>query len=56
MIYTSTVSTVISVAMTNSQEILGQIKLESQSYPAGILPPGKSIDSLIGHTVKIYLI
>ena len=37
--------------MTNSKVILDQIKLDSQNYPPGILPPGKSMDSLISHTV-----
>ena len=37
--------------METSKAILEQIKLDSQNYPSGILPPGKSLDSLIGHTV-----
>ena len=41
----------ILLIMENSKAILDQIKLQSQNYPAGILPPGKSPDSLIGHTV-----
>ena len=41
----------ILLIMENSKAILDQIKLKSQNYPAGILPPGKSLDSLIGHTV-----
>ena len=32
-------------------DILAQIKENSQNYPPGILPPGKTMDSLIGHTV-----
>ena len=37
--------------MTNSQEILDQIKLECQSHLAGILTLGKLMASLIGQTV-----
>ena len=37
--------------MSDSVDILGQIKEDSQNYPPGILPPGNTIDSLMGHTV-----
>ena len=41
----------LSLIMATPKEILQLIKLDSQNYPAAILPPGKSIESLIGHTV-----
>ena len=37
--------------MSDSVDILAQIKEDSQNYPPGILPPGKTMDSLIDHTV-----
>ena len=37
--------------MATNKDILDQIKKDSQSFPPGILPPGKTMDSLIGHTV-----
>ena len=42
---------VISIIMETSNAILDQIKLDRQNYPIGILPHGKSMDSLIEHTV-----
>ena len=32
-----------------NKDILDQIKEDSQNFPPGILPPGKIMDSLIGH-------
>ena len=37
--------------MATNKDILDQIKEDSQSFPPGILPSGKTMDSLIGHTV-----
>ena len=38
------------MATSDLNEILNQIKEEAQTAPPGILPKGKTMDSLVGHT------